>query len=176
MTTLISSADAYKVFTIDIYYEGQHWKQSKLKNHLHGSISPNGSLLVYIVLLKSYLRNPHQRNRVFLRCANKYFLRPDFSFTTDVLGILECKKTFPSARRWNLGIEADRDKWRDCVCSSLTRENYIWSPTNQRQQRQRRTLYYCVVLGMNWACKGRTSDINSNSESFSPVHTHLQMA
>lgn len=65
----------------------------------------SGSLMVYVVLLKSYLRNPHQRNRVFLRCMNKYFLRPDFLFTTEVQGIVECKETFLSARRWNPGIE-----------------------------------------------------------------------
>jgi len=38
------------------------------------------SSLIYVGLLKSYLRNLHQRNRVFLRCMNKFFLQPDFVF------------------------------------------------------------------------------------------------
>ena len=115
----------------------------------------SGSLLVYFVLLKSYLRNPHQRNRVFLRCMKKIFSAIRFLIYDWVLGIVECWKKFFSARRWDHGSEALQamDTWCDYDCSSLTCKNHIWSLTNQRQQRQHGSLYCCVVLGTNGACK-----------------------
>ena len=87
----------------------------------------SGSPWVYDALLKSYPRNPHQRNRLFLRCMNKCFLRSDFLFTIEVLGIIKCQRTFLSALRLDHDIEvlqarATRSDWD---CSSLTRENYI---------------------------------------------------